>query len=113
MVALAAGGCASSKSSTRTYAQVGPGAYGPVEKKADVEADGLPPQLPPPRIYRQTPDDPREPYSPNYGSTSRKTALLGGQPLTTGTVTPVASLARLDEDAIMSRAILAHEQRYR
>lgn len=35
---------------------------------AEIEADGLPAQVPPPRSIRQQPDDPAEPYSPNYGT---------------------------------------------
>ena len=34
----------------------------------EVEDDGLPSQVPPPANRRREADDPREPYSPNYGS---------------------------------------------
>lgn len=33
----------------------------------ELEEDGLPSQAPPPANRRQEPDDPREPFSPNYG----------------------------------------------
>lgn len=33
----------------------------------ELEDDGLPGQVPPPLDRRREPDDPREPYSPNYG----------------------------------------------
>lgn len=34
----------------------------------EVEADGIEAQLPPRRRVHQIPDDPTQPYSPNYGS---------------------------------------------
>lgn len=34
----------------------------------EVEDDGLPSQVPPPANRRREADDPREPYSPNYGA---------------------------------------------
>lgn len=40
----------------------------PAQRKADVEDDGLPSQTPPLKSRRTEPDDPREPFSPNYGS---------------------------------------------
>ncbi len=54
----------------------------------ELEDDGLPSQTPPPANRRQEPDDPREPFSPNYG-----------QPLppplrTTATDAPIASSPR-------------------
>ncbi len=36
----------------------------------DIEDDGLPAQTPPLAGRKSEPDDPREPYSPNYGRTS-------------------------------------------
>lgn len=35
--------------------------------RADTEGDGMPAQVPPRAGIRQIPDDPREPWSPNYG----------------------------------------------
>lgn len=40
--------------------------YGPVPKVV-AEGDGLPPQAPPLRRTKTGPDDPSEPFSPNYG----------------------------------------------
>lgn len=36
-------------------------------REAELEADGLPSQMPPPVNRRREPDDPSEPFSPNYG----------------------------------------------
>jgi hypothetical protein len=38
-----------------------------VAQAVEVEADGLPAQTPPSARIRQTPDDPNEPFSRNYG----------------------------------------------
>ena len=67
-VAIAAllAGCASHPA---TYSSASPVytaevAQGP---RAETEDDGLPAQAPPPVGIRQLPDDPNEPFSPNYG----------------------------------------------
>ena len=62
-----------------------------------VEDDGLPPQVSPPLRIRQAPDDPSEPYSRNYGPPQPAQA-------------PVR-LSDAEADAIMNRAIAAHEMR--
>jgi hypothetical protein len=36
--------------------------------QVEIEGDGLEGQLPPRRSANKAPDDPREPFSPNYGS---------------------------------------------
>jgi len=36
--------------------------------QVEIEGDGLEGQLPPRRRANKAPDDPREPFSPNYGS---------------------------------------------
>ena len=38
------------------------------QQPQELEDDGLPPQVPPPVNRKREPDDPREPYSPNYGN---------------------------------------------
>lgn len=38
------------------------------QAEAELEDDGLPSQVPPPVRRRTEPDDPREPFSPNYGA---------------------------------------------
>lgn len=55
-------GCANSKS-TAQYAAVAPAAVA----ASEIEDDGLPAQSPPPAGIRELPDDPNEPFSPNYG----------------------------------------------
>ena len=62
---IGVGGCASTQapsyvaqnSAPRVVAQAAP----------TTEDDGLPAQAPPPAYIRQLPDDPSEPFSPNYG----------------------------------------------
>lgn len=60
------GGCASSSSnSSQSYYRPSQVAAAP---QADVEGDGMAPQAPPPAGRAQQPDDPTQPWSPNYGS---------------------------------------------
>jgi hypothetical protein len=40
------------------------------QPRVEMEGDGLPAQTPPLRRERSEPDDPKEPFSPNYGSPS-------------------------------------------
>ena len=61
--------------------------------RVDLEDDGLPAQVPPVR-GRQLPDDPDEPYSPNYGAPR-----------------PPVRMTSAQEDSIVARAMLAHEMR--
>jgi hypothetical protein len=83
MAALALSGCASSPG--LQAAHVG-----------GLEADALPAQVHPAVDIRQLPDDPSEPFSPNYGALAR----LGSAPARS-----------LDADAIIAAAITAHEMR--
>ena len=70
-LAIALAGCARSGPFIQDSWNVG----GPVPATADAaarpraetEADGLPAQTPPPRRKSSGPDDPSEPFSPNYG----------------------------------------------
>ena len=65
--AVGEAGCASNNS---TYYATAPAvaAYSrQVAAGVQVEADGLPSQAAPSARIRQMPDDPSEPYSPNYG----------------------------------------------
>lgn len=103
-VALLASGCAS-RTQSRTYAQVDLTSYDRLGKKPEIEADGLPVQTPPLRRAREEPDDPSEPFSPNYGK-------VGYHPTSAPYLVPVKR-GDLDDEAIVARAILAHEQRYR
>lgn len=69
VAALAAGGCAESRS---RYAAADHVRAAPPQvaqsQPAELEEDGLPAQVPPLRRPNPLPDDPNEPYSPNYGS---------------------------------------------
>lgn len=57
-------GCAQ----TNSYYSQSPAVAGYVRQASvEVEDDGLPAQAPPPARIRQMPDDPSEPFSPNYG----------------------------------------------
>ena len=72
--ALIAGGCATSQAQDHAEQQVrGPDPrLAPAQAtKLDLEEDGLPAQLAPPRRAQPLPDDPSEPWSPNYGGPSR------------------------------------------
>ena len=73
-LALVAGGCSSQNSNQ--HAEVWPwsaepqrvAAAVPVEpRRVELEDDGQEAQVAPPRSIRQAPDDPREPWSRNYG----------------------------------------------
>ena len=86
----------------------------PVRAKVEVEDDGVPVQSPPVRRARSEPDDPNEPFSPNYGAarptvTVRKADVrpLASQATTTGYD------STFDEDGIIAHAIAAHEARVR
>jgi hypothetical protein len=77
--------------------------------KIEIEDDGLPVQSPPPARIRDEPDDPSEPFSPNYGG-PRAPA-----PATTPVPRKSVQSARLSDsqaDALIRRAIAAHEMRH-
>ncbi len=114
--AVVLSGCASKQASYEPPARVaGPP---PDQWKVEIEEDGLPTQIGQ-RNPRPLQDDPREPWSPNYGrSASQKAA-----PAATAPVSPVAQgnattarrpavrVTEMDEDAIVRRAIAEHEMR--
>jgi hypothetical protein len=66
----------------------------------EAEADGLPPQVAPPVHRAREPDDPREPFSRNYGP--RRTF---------GTVATFAAMSDAEAEAVIARAIAEHEMR--
>ena len=96
VLAGAASACATSREAQ--YAQASTPVAAVKGWTADIEADGLPTQAPPPRRAEPEPDDPREPFSRNYGSPP---------PQTTG-----ARPAGADAEMLIARAIAAHEQRH-
>lgn len=67
-LALAAGGCADSRSKYAEAAHVRAVPPQVAQAEVDLEGDGLPAQVPPLRRATPAPDDPNEPYSPNYGN---------------------------------------------
>ena len=79
---LALGGCATSSAEPSQSFD-----------RTALEDDGLPAQVAPPARLRRTPDDPSEPFSPNYGPQ------------------PPRSLSQAEANAVMAQAIIAHEMR--
>lgn len=95
----------------------------------ETEADGLPVQPPPLRRTAAAADDPREPWSPNYGTApaSKLAGLPAPTPASTAGSAPALTPARvamvikerlplfgattIDEDDVIRRAITAHEMR--
>lgn len=63
--ALAAGGCANTGNGYSASAT--PTAYVAQGPAVQMESDGLPVQAAPSVTIRQLPDDPTQPFSPNYG----------------------------------------------
>lgn len=95
VAALLSSGCA--KHATQTSAadpRVANPPYrvaGDTSAKPDLEADGQEAQVPPLKKPRAEPDDPTEPYSPNYGS--KKAAALGTPAVGPAEATPPMSTA--------------------
>ena len=90
--------------------------------RVDIEEDGLPAQLAP-RERPTIPDDPREPWSRNYGTVrssqiveppTRATAALSTSSIVAKVIPQWPSFlrtAQIDEDAIIRQAIAEHEMR--
>ncbi|MEZ5852402.1 MAG: hypothetical protein R3D68_17350 [Hyphomicrobiaceae bacterium] len=88
--------------------------------KVEIEDDGLPVQIAP-RNQRPGPDDPTEPFSPNYGSVPTRQAAIPSAVEPAPALPPMqraasrgpTRMSSLDEDDIIRRAIAAHEMRNR
>ncbi|MDX2157835.1 MAG: adhesin [Hyphomicrobiaceae bacterium] len=114
-LALLAAGCASSQ--PPSYRVAGPPLRPDAATvKVEVEDDGLPSQLAP-RHPRQTPDDPSEPWSPNYGSSgaAARPAIASAPAITRIAVgrqpVPAVMPSRaIDADDIIRHAIAEHER---
>ncbi len=72
--ALAVGGCATDEefrrereAYVRQQLAQQQALAGPKVRESELEDDGLPSQVAPPANRRRDPDDPSEPFSPNYG----------------------------------------------
>ena len=68
-VLLALSACANDQAARQTTEPMRP-PQAQVARAPEVEDDGLPPQVAPRNTTRQEPDDPSEPFSPNYGNPS-------------------------------------------
>jgi hypothetical protein len=133
LIAIAASGllvtaCAASKGASdyQSYAGAPPvRAAVATPPRPDLEADGLPAQAPPRRRANPLPVDPSEPFSPNYGPPPVKQALDAEPepaPVQRATVEVAPALRHdapaerrlspAEADAVIARAIMAHEQRY-
>ena len=109
--AAIAAGCASNQHSSR----VGGPDPRQLATRVEIEDDGLPAQLAP-RNPRPTPDDPTEPWSPNYGNRAplkaAERAVPAAPPRAAQRVQPT-QVTEVDEDEIIRRAIAEHEMRRR
>jgi hypothetical protein len=69
LISLALGACSAAGPATQSVSwsptQDTAGVPGP---RVEIEGDGMEGQRPPRRHANETPDDPKEPFSPNYGS---------------------------------------------
>jgi hypothetical protein len=123
LVGAGLSGCATSQQPPQ-YA----GAYQPpapvpqtASGKADVEADGRPAQLPPARRPLPEEDDPSQPWSPNYGrppgtyerpvAPPARSAASRTPDVQTTAALPARALRAAEADAVILRAIQAHEVR--
>ena len=125
MAGLLAGACAASKGTSDYQSHAGAppasvAAWAP--PKVELEADGLPAQLPPRRRVKSEPIDPSEPFSPNYGPPPVNQQLrmeepprhaVAAQPgyLRAGEPQP-RRMSPAEAEAIIARAVLEHEKRY-
>lgn len=122
-IGLLLGGCASSHASYTTPSNVGmqpAPQVAIVAPKVEVEDDGLAVQAPP-RVRKQLePDDPSEPFSPNYGPSPEP-----GEPAATpvrrqqrADIRPLRFRSRVtpmthrEAENVVVRAMIAHEMRY-
>lgn len=110
-------GCASDRGATHSSAS----ATTPMHMagvRVEIEADGLPAQLAP-RNHARPEDDPREPWSPNYGSVrpTRTSAIdTETEPVAVAVPPPVQAIPvshtrPMDAEDIIRRAVAAHEMR--
>mgnify|MGYP000323936474 CR=1 FL=1 len=84
-----------------------------VRPKVVIEADGLPSQPPPRFRPRSQADDPREPFSPNYGPPPPGIEPLQPARPATPQEAPVRKARMSEEEAevLIGKAIAAHEVR--
>ncbi len=87
--------------------------------RVEIEADGLPTQPQPLIRPRREPDDSREPFSPNYGPAPEpvrpKPVRQPAAPLRAAQAVlaePRHAMSEAEANALIARAISAHEARY-
>ena len=101
-LALSAAGCASTHNQRYDAAAMRAAAQAAAVPAAEIEDDGMPAQTPPRHGSPQEADDPREPYSPNYGG--------GQQPQRVGQATRSSDPAG-PAAASWSGQVAAHQSR--
>lgn len=122
--------CASSQAAYHTSAYDTPARVGAhpsqqvaisAPQKVELEGDGLAVQAPPRKRRHSEPDDPSEPFSPNYGPApegsdpARKAAPPARRASTDGPVILRSRTTPMTDSeirAIMARAMVAHELRH-
>jgi hypothetical protein len=104
--AVLGGGCANT--GTRYAASPTPAAYVAQGPSVPTESDGLPAQAPPPSTIRRLPDDPTQPYSPNYGG-ANPASTIPSQPTVKASndVAPVRASIPGDLPPIFRRQLAA------
>lgn len=107
-------GCANERGASYSSA---PTASPPMQMagvRVEIEADGLPAQIAP-RDHAPITDDPREPWSPNYGTVRPEKTTATEAPAVVAMATPQpVSMIRstpIDAEDIIRRAVAAHEMR--
>lgn len=116
LAGVALGGCAATRSPQYAGAPV-PRPVNEQQWKVEIEDDGKPAQAPPARRMRPEEDDPTQPWSPNYGRKSPlpvPPAPTQEQQRTWPRPVEAAHRAPIDDreaDAIIARAVNAHEMR--
>ena len=119
-IAALCAGCASQQAPSHVAGPTPAAVTIPGVWKVQVEADGLPSQHAP-RNRPAGPDDPSEPWSPNYGNASGRADApavpasapkpAAVEPRKPAPIAAAQRIARLDADELIRQAIAAHEMR--
>jgi hypothetical protein len=115
-IALCSAGCASQQEARdarmRMAAQ---NAQQDAGRRVEMEDDGLPAQIAP-RGGSRIPDDPSEPWSPNYGAVTTRTSALASPAITArehaiAVASVTSRFQATEENNIIRQAIAEHEMR--
>ncbi len=83
VVAICLGACSSRQASAPdpqlNYVAASPRNYVPIRANVELEDDGIEVQRPPVHRRRRAPDDPTEPFSPNYGAIDPGVAAMANE----------------------------------